>query len=291
MKEIRIHCRGGQGGLTAARIIVDAALEDGKMGQAFPEFGPERQGAPVKSYARIDDDFVRVKATIDRPDVVMVFDPDLLHLENAALGLVDRGVLIVNSEHKPTQFPCPEKEVILTWVNATELAKELLGREIPNTAMLGAFCKTTQLIDIEAMKQAITNWFGNKIGPKNSQVAQQAFDRTKVESFSGTYTSVSEENEMFRSVYDYPEMVISKPKVGASGKTGSWQAEKPIVNHGRCVGCWRCYIFCPEGVISRDKENKKVVVDFEYCKSCGICVEVCPTQAIRMEKVNNEKVS
>lgn len=286
MREIRIHCRGGQGGLTCARIIVDAALKDGKMGQAFPQFGPERQGAPVKSFARIDKDFVRVKATIDRPDVVMVFDRGLLFTETAVSGLKSGGILLVNSEKLPANIPSKENELTVAWVDATALAKEKLGREIPNTAMLGAFSKATKLIDIEAMKQAIVEWFGDEIGQKNSEVAKLAFDQTKVKKLSNLGEPDKKSSNEYSLIEDYPQMVTSKPKVGAIGKTGSWRVEKPIIDDAECVGCWRCFVFCPEGVIKRNREDKKVEVDFDYCKSCGICVEVCPTEAITMEKVN-----
>ena len=284
MQEIRIHCRGGQGGLTAARIIVDAALKDGKRGQAFPEFGPERQGAPVKSFARIDDDFVRVKATIESPDIVMVFDRSLLENENAAVGLKSDGVLILNCDEIPEKIPCDQEEIDAYKVDATGLAKEHLGREIPNTAMLGAFSKATGLIKIEAMKQAIEDWFGEKIGPMNAEVAEHAYDQTDSVHLVDECVPPSIESGEYNDIDDYPEMVISRPKVGASGETGNWRTEKPIIDYSTCVNCLQCYVSCPEGVIERNREEDRVEVDFDYCKSCGICVDICPVDAITMEQ-------
>ena len=135
--EIRIHGRGGQGAKTASQFIAEAALGEGKMIQAFPEYGPERAGAPMKAYARISDKAITTYAPVVNPDIVMVIDPTLLKSVDVTEGLGDEGVLIVNTPKsseelkKETGF----KGKVYT-VDATKISIDSVGRNLPNTPML-----------------------------------------------------------------------------------------------------------------------------------------------------------
>ena len=142
MKEIRIHGRGGQGSVTAAELIAVAAFEDGKWSQAFPYFGTERRGAPVTAFARMSEQQIRIRSQIYQPDYVIVQDPSLIHAVEVAGGLKNNGLLIINSDKKPSELKINTKARVKT-LDATKLALEVIGLPIVNTALLGAFAGAT----------------------------------------------------------------------------------------------------------------------------------------------------
>jgi len=151
--EIRWHGRGGQGAKTAALLLADAAMELGKNIQAFPEYGPERMGAPVQSFNRISDDPISIHCGITEPQVVVVLDPTLMATVNVAGGLPQDGSLIVNTSKTPKEIRSElglKGRKIYT-VDASAIAKEKIGRNIPNTPMLGALAKVTGLLDFTKM--------------------------------------------------------------------------------------------------------------------------------------------
>jgi pyruvate ferredoxin oxidoreductase gamma subunit len=106
MIEIRFHGRGGQGAVTSAELVAQGAIDAGKYATAFPSFGPERRGAPVVAFARVDDRPVRLRSKIYCPDVVVVLDPSLLEIANPAEGIRDGGVLVINSGSSRKCGPC-----------------------------------------------------------------------------------------------------------------------------------------------------------------------------------------
>ncbi|GAG23944.1 unnamed protein product, partial [marine sediment metagenome] len=141
--EIRWHGRGGQGAVTSTELVAQAAINEGKYAQAFPAFGAERRGAPVVAFIRIDSSRpIRVRAEIVEPDIVVVLDPSLLRVVDVTSGLKASGILVVNTPKEPEEII---KEFGLKWslatVDATEIARELLGVPIVNTAMIGALLK------------------------------------------------------------------------------------------------------------------------------------------------------
>jgi len=169
MIEIRIHGRGGQGAKTASQFIAEAALEEGKNIQAFPEYGPERAGAPMKAYTRISDKAITIYAPIVNPDIVMVIDPTLIGPIDVTEGLTEKGILLVNTPKsadeikKSTNF----KGKVYT-VDATKIAIDTVGRNLPNTPMLGALVKITKFIHLEAIKKSIRERFESKIGKEKT---------------------------------------------------------------------------------------------------------------------------
>ena len=151
--EIRWHGRGGQGAVTASKILAEAALAEGKFIQSFPEFGPERTGAPVRSYTRISSRPILIHSPIIHPDTVVLLDPSLLSTEDICQGLKPDGVILVNTKLTPVDI---RKKLNLTGgrvftVDATGIAIEKLGRNIPNTPVLGALVKITGLVQIETL--------------------------------------------------------------------------------------------------------------------------------------------
>src|SRR4030067_2357993 len=139
MIEIRFHGRGGQGAVTSAEILALAAIGEGKYAQAFPSFGPERRGAPVVAFCRINDQPIRIRANIYEPDIVVVLDPTLLKIVNVAAGIKPDGIVVTTSKDSPEVV----KETLgiknrVATVDAVKIAMEVLGLPITNTAMLGA---------------------------------------------------------------------------------------------------------------------------------------------------------
>jgi len=179
--EVRWHGRGGQGIVTVSRILAQAALLDGKYVQAFPEFGPERRGAPVTGYTRISDEPILIHSQIYSPNIVVIVDPTLLGKTNVTDGLVQDGTVIANTEKKPEELReqlRAEKAQIYT-VNAMRIALDILGRPIYNTAMLGALLKATPIASMESLTKVVKERFAGTAGEKNVAVIERAFQEVK----------------------------------------------------------------------------------------------------------------
>jgi pyruvate ferredoxin oxidoreductase gamma subunit/2-oxoisovalerate ferredoxin oxidoreductase gamma subunit len=179
LKEIRIHGRGGQGGVTAAELLAKAAFKEGKWVQAFPFFGAERRGAPVKAFARIADKPILIRSQIYNPDYVVVLDPTLLDVVDITEGLKKNGIVIINTTKSPEEINIREHRVAT--VDATSIALELqllvAGLPVLNTPMLGAFAKATEEVKLESVVQAIKETWSGAAGEKNAKAAMLAYER------------------------------------------------------------------------------------------------------------------
>ncbi len=176
--EIRWHGRGGQGAVTAAVILAKAAIHEGKHAQAYPEFGAERRGAPVRAYTRISDRPIRTRSPILKPDIVVVLDrslPPSLFLT----GLKPRGILILNtplaSDDAASRFGVEGLYRIYT-VDATRIALEKLGTPIVNTAMVGALAAVTGIVGLESIEWAVGDTLPGKVAERNIQAVREAFE-------------------------------------------------------------------------------------------------------------------
>lgn len=180
MIEIRFHGRGGQGAVTSAELLAIAAIRKGKYAQAFPNFGPERRGAPVMAFLRIDDKPIRNRNMISNPDIVVVLDPSLLRLVDVASGLKEEGIVIANSKHSSREL---RKELNLkhavSTVNANKIAKEELGLLITNTTMLGSLLKVRDILSLDDMIDPLTERFG-RIASKNIKALERAYRETQL---------------------------------------------------------------------------------------------------------------
>jgi pyruvate ferredoxin oxidoreductase gamma subunit len=178
--QVRIHGRGGQGVVTAAELLSVAAFIEGRHAQAFPTFGSERSGAPVVSFCRIDDEPIRAREPIAEPDALIVQDPTLLHQVDLFAGLDPDGYILINSARSFDELGIGElvgrfrRERLLT-VPATELAREHLGRPVPNAALLGGFAGLSGLISLDSVAQAIRERFRGRVGEGNVAAAEAAF--------------------------------------------------------------------------------------------------------------------
>jgi pyruvate ferredoxin oxidoreductase gamma subunit len=181
MLEIRFHGRGGQGAVTSAELIAAAAIGKGKYAQAFPSFGPERRGAPVVAFCRVDDKRILARAKVYEPDVVVVLDSGLLTLIDPVEGLKANGILIINTRKSYEEimdschFSCR-----VGIVNADQIAREELGRVIVNTTMLGAVMRATGLLEVEDIRGPMLDRFGPKMGEKNMKALERAYNELEL---------------------------------------------------------------------------------------------------------------
>lgn len=166
--EIRWHGRGGQGAKTASLLLADAAFATGAYVQGFPEYGPERMGAPITAYNRISDQPIRVHSNIYNPDCVVVVDQTLLEAVDVTAGLGKEGAIIINSEKSPEEIKKQLKgyEGNVYTIDAREISEDCLGRYFPNTPMLASVIKVTKCMDenefVKQMEESFKHKFANK---------------------------------------------------------------------------------------------------------------------------------
>lgn len=167
--EIRWHGRGGQGTVTAAKVLADTCLSGGRYVQAFPEYGPERAGAPLRAYNRISSKVLRMHCPVLEPDIVAVADATLLDSINTAEGAKDNTIFLVNTSKDPKELKeklnAVKNQKVFS-VDATKIAIECFGRALPNAPMLGAICRITELITLEHLLEDVRKSFGKKFSQK-----------------------------------------------------------------------------------------------------------------------------
>lgn len=163
--EIRWHGRGGQGAVTAAKLLAEAALREGKYIQAFPEYGPERTGAPVKSFNRISTKPIFRHCHVTNPHIVAVLDPTLLEVVDVAGGIPAGGSIIINTSLSPAELreKLERDDIKIFTVDATKISIDKLGRNIPNTPMIGALVKAAGVIKLESLIDTFREEFGAKL--------------------------------------------------------------------------------------------------------------------------------
>lgn len=179
MFQVRIHGRGGQGVVTAAELLAQAAFDEGRHAQAFPSFGSERTGAPVVAFARIADTPIRVREPIMAPDALIIQDETLLDAIDVFSGLVPNGYVLINSTRSFAELGLGEFDLAhdqFITVPATQLALEHLGRPVPNAVLLGAFAALTEMVSLESVNHAITERFSSKLAVGNCAAATAAYE-------------------------------------------------------------------------------------------------------------------
>ena len=181
--EVRWHGRGGQGAWTASELLARAAVYEGKYIQSFPEFGPERMGAPVTAFTRISNEPVRIHCSVYNPDVVAVLDSTLLKTVPVAEGLNDDGVIIINSKDNLVEIrKLLNSDKGKVWAApATEIAIKILGMPITNTAMLGAVARVTGIVSLESLDRIIKERFRRDLAERNFAVAKEAYQEVRCE--------------------------------------------------------------------------------------------------------------
>ena len=166
--EIRWHGRGGQGAKTASLLLADAAFNTGKYIQVFPEYGPERMGAPITAYNRISDAPITIHSNIYEPDYVVVVDDTLLTSVPVTAGLKKEGAIVINTTKSPEQLKklLNGYEGAVYTIDARKVSEETLGRYFPNTPMLAAIVKVTGIMSDEAFLEDMKGSFKHKFAKK-----------------------------------------------------------------------------------------------------------------------------
>ncbi len=184
--EIRWHGRGGQGTVTAAKVFADACLSGGRYVQAFPEYGPERAGAPLRAYNRISEKELRLHCPVTKPNIVVVVDATLLDSINIAEGAPDDAAFIINTAKDPKEIRAkikakPTQRVVT--VDATKIAVDAIGRPMPNAPLIGTVTKVSGLLGLESVLEDVKKSFGKKFSQKiidgNLEATKRGYQEVK----------------------------------------------------------------------------------------------------------------
>ena len=184
--QIRIHSRGGQGAKTAAQIIAEASIEEGCFAQAFSEYGPERSGAPMKTFLRISKKPIMLHSDVRTPDMVVVLDPSLLLNVDVTEGLADGGIVILNTceDVESLKKKLSKKNCKVYTVDAKGIAMRIIGRDLPNTAIMGAIIKLVPLIPYEHAIEETREKFEKKLSEdlveKNVEALREGYESVEI---------------------------------------------------------------------------------------------------------------
>jgi pyruvate ferredoxin oxidoreductase gamma subunit len=179
MIEVRFHGRGGQGAVTSAEIVAQAAINEGLYAQAFPNFGPERRGAPVLAFLRVSDKPIRLRSKVYEPNAIVILDPTLLSSANPTNGLKKDGFVVINSNKPEDELRALFPGFKIASVDGSRIAREEMGVPITNTTMLGSLIKATKIVAIASLDVPIKNRFG-LIAQKNVNAYTRAFKETMI---------------------------------------------------------------------------------------------------------------
>jgi len=179
LKEIRIHGRGGQGAVTAAQLLAHAAFLEGRGVQAFPFFGAERRGAPVKAFARISDEPILVHSQVYNPDYVIILSPNLMQVVDVTEGLKKDGLILMNTAKSPEETGLKGWRIATVDATGIVLGLKLLvaGLPVVNTAIVGAFAKATGEVKLESVLKTIRETWSGSAGEKNVHAAELAYEQ------------------------------------------------------------------------------------------------------------------
>ncbi|MHA2378933.1 MAG: 2-oxoacid:acceptor oxidoreductase family protein [Candidatus Thorarchaeota archaeon] len=180
--ETRWHGRGGQGVVTSNQMLGKAALEEGNYIQAFPEFGPERTGAPVRAFLRISKKPIQVYAQVYNPDIVICIDPTLLEVVNPTDGLKKDGILVLNTTMSPEEIRSKYsfKGGKVATVDASKIALDIMGRPFYNMPTLAAAVRASGIVKIETVVQEVQERYPGKVGSLNKAAMERAVEEAQI---------------------------------------------------------------------------------------------------------------
>lgn len=286
MLEIRWHGRAGQGAKVVSQALAEAQLEQGLFVQAFPQYGPEREGAAMMAFNRADENKIRIHYGVEEPDVVVVIDKSLLfsQTENVTKGLQPQGTLLVNTSESPSRVG----EIVgwsgkIATVDADKIADETSTK--PNIAVLGALAKVISLPPkmLEAMELQLSKLLGGKTRREViRENLQRGYEEVIIKEVKVKPKPPLEVGlPSFREI-PVGGVILADPNRKLS-KTSDWREEKPIYDETKCVNCMLCWIRCPDSAILVKAKDDTVFMsgfDYDFCKGCGICWTICPSGAI-----------
>ncbi len=295
---LRFHARGGQGGVTASNLCVEAFYG---YGVCQPLFGAERMGSPTESYVRLsaNEDLVRNNEQVYGPHFVSVLDPSLLGEINVTAGMPKGGWLIVNTvmDQASLQEIVGRKDINVATIDATRIALETFGRNITNTIILGALIRVSHLFTLDEISDAIMRRFKGEIAGKNIQAIKQAIDETCL------YDLGIDIDFSLDTKVPWQQVKPGLPGYKEMDKAGVWYCDENIIPYGssqvmtgtwgewdiiwdkeKCTDCAQCWYICPDFAIIREKGDDGLWhmagIDSFHCKSCQNCINICPVEAI-----------
>ncbi len=294
---IKWYSRAGHGAVTAANFLSDTAAEFGFCVQSFPNFGAEKRGAPVEVFNRFSKEKISDPAFVRKADLIILLDATLIGEEISYEKVLDSvkkdGIILINTQKKTPSKLSTKFNGRIFHLDATKIANETIGRNIPNVAAIGGITKIIEF-DIKKTKNLLeknlTETFNEKIVKKNCL----AFDRGIEEVFEaevpknnhGSNTKKAESVSL-----PFPEgAVIREAGNSENYKTGNWTPKKLHFVSENCINCGMCWASCPDDAIIY-KDGKMIGVNCDICKNCAMCVKACPTtknpditkHALRME--------
>lgn len=309
MIEVLWHGRGGQGAFTAARLLGAAATLSGeRYALAFPSFGPERRGAPMRAFTKMSNAPIGDRTAVTCADIVVYLDGTLF-APGWESEVKPGGVCLVNSA-EPLEAPAGEGAPRLIAVDASALAQEKLGRPIPNTVFLGLIAGLGTCVSKAEVEEAIKQYMPEKLHAKNIELVEYAAELASGDAeFEFAAAENVDEAAVVQSAYaERPEGTqiptlrssVPGPDVYAQDtcfeggfltqKNAGWRNVRPVVDTDKCTGCLQCYLYCPDGTIFKrefeaadGKSKHMVALDYDFCKGCGVCASVCKFGAIQMQ--------
>lgn len=316
MTEVLWHGRGGQGAFTAARLLGAAAMLDGRWALAFPSFGPERRGAPMRAFTKIADEPIGDRSALAQADLVVYLDDTLLK-EGWEAELRPNGRALVNSQRT---FDDPR----LVSIDADALSTEVLGRAIPNTVLIGALA-CWGVVSLEGACQAVREYMPARLHEKNLELVARAYELAKgwedgctgavaaagaaaamgaassaAGSFAANCDRAAAPCDVRRPEAHIPRLrsqLAEPPSLDAADfarstcfaaghlvtKNAGWRSRRPIIDEDACTGCGQCLLYCPDGALFLGQAGAEVpLLDDDFCKGCGICARTCRFGAISM---------
>jgi pyruvate ferredoxin oxidoreductase gamma subunit len=172
MKEVTVYARAGQGAITTAVILGNAYFKQDKFAYAFPHFGAARMGAPMNAFIRVDDKPIRARFRVYEPDYALVIDSTLIKSQDIFAGVKESGLVIINSEKDYSS----DRDLKIVSVPANNIALDIIGKPLGNTAILGAYAALSGELNIDNIKSSISERFQGEIGQKNAEAAQKGYD-------------------------------------------------------------------------------------------------------------------
>jgi len=301
MQAVRFHGRGGQGAKTASRILGTAAFLEGFVAQDSPIYGAERRGAPVAAFTRIAKEPIRERGLIARPDLVVIADASLIDDSAARVldGFDERTAVFVNSpltaEQLDTQSLLSGR---LTTLDLTAIALQQLGNRGAISALLGAVAGRLVGLRRESIREAIARELADlglaaSVVERNQAVALQCYDAVRTVPVAAAAPQPAASAQLQLPTYEPPTRGTARISAAANSvlrETGGWRTFRPVLLPDKCNGCWLCFTYCPDGVISMNKDDRPVI-DYDHCKGCQICVHECPTAALVAEREKEGEVA
>ena len=301
MQAVRFHGRGGQGAKTASRILGTAAFLEGFVAQDSPIYGAERRGAPVAAFTRIAKEPIRERGLIARPGLIVIADASLIDDSAARVldGIDERTAVFVNSPLTAEQLDT--RSLLsgrLTASDLTAIALQQLGNRGAISALLGAVAGRLVGLRRESIREAIARELADigvaaSVIERNQAVALQCYDAVRTVPVAAAAPQPAASAQLQLPTYEPPTRGTARISAAANSvlrETGGWRIFRPVLLPDKCNGCWLCFTYCPDGVISMTKDDRPVI-DYDHCKGCQICVHECPTAALVAEREKEGEVA